>query len=92
MDGVNEAMRQDTLITLEPYTGERCHAFWRGYTADPAMRAEPYAYDERSIDAYDQVKVLQPDRVFFAICHQGETIGEIQFKRIDRIQLHTTLS
>ena len=79
-------------ITLKPYTPERCHAFWRGYTADPAMWSQAYIYDENKASEYYQSKVMQPDRVFFAVCLQGETIGEIQLKRIDRTEKHATLS
>ena len=85
-------MARDAHITLEPYTLERCLKFWRGYTADPAMWAEPYAYHEDKVKDYYKQKVLQPDRVFFAVCYQGETVGEIQLKRIDRAGKHATLS
>lgn len=79
-------------VTLEPYTQERCQAFWRGYTADPAMWEGAYVYDEARAADYYQSKVKQPDRVFFAVCLQGETIGEIQLKRIDRVRKSATLS
>ncbi|HPJ03518.1 MAG TPA: GNAT family N-acetyltransferase [Candidatus Limiplasma sp.] len=79
-------------ITLEPYTQERCHAFWRGYTSDPAMWSEPFVYDEQKINAYYQHTVTQPNRVYFAVCHQGDTIGEIQLKRINQTKKHATLS
>jgi RimJ/RimL family protein N-acetyltransferase len=92
IESKEKTMLEDTHITLEPYTQERCHAFWQRYTADPAMWSEQYVYDEQKIQEYYQTKVAQPDRVYFAICYQGETVGEIQLKGIDREQKHATLS
>lgn len=92
IESKKKTMQQDTRITLEPYTQERCHAFWQGYTADPAMWSEQFVYDEQKIQKYYQTKVARPDRVYFAICYQGETVGEILLKGIDRVQKHATLS
>ncbi len=79
-------------IALRPYTAERCHAFWRDYIADPAMLSQPYIYDPREIERYYQVKVGDPARRFFAICHGEEVIGEIQLKRLDFEQRCGTMS
>lgn len=70
-------------IILVPYTIERCHEFFKDYVADPAMTYDAYIYDKEKVDRYFQNKVLDASRLFFAICHNGKTIGEIQIKRID---------
>ena len=53
---------------------------------------DTYTYDKRKVDRYYQNKVLDTSRIFFAICHNGKTVGEIQIKRIDREKLCGTLS
>ena len=79
-------------IVLEPYTIEKCHNFYKDYIPDPAMTYDSYTYDEEEINRYYQNKVLDTSRIFFAICHNDKTIGEIQIKRIDREKLCGTLS
>ena len=85
-------MLEGRLIALRPYTLERCHAFWRGYVADPAMWAEEYAYDREKVDVYYQSKTSDPSRRLFAICHEDTVVGEIQLKRIDFSRGCATLS
>jgi len=79
-------------IILMPYTIERCHAFFKEYVADPAMTYETYTYDKEKVNRYFQNKVLDSSRLFFAICHNDKTIGEIQIKHIDLEKLCGTLS
>lgn len=79
-------------IDLLPYTIERCHEFWKDYVADYDMTHEEYVYDESLVNKYYKVKVLDDNRRFFAICRKGETIGEIQLKRIDFKDKHGTMS
>lgn len=79
-------------ISLQPYTLERCRAFWRGYVADPAMWEDDYLYDREKVDAYHQSKTSDPRRRLFAICHEDTVVGEIQLKRIDRSRGCATLS
>lgn len=83
---------QGEKITLVPYTIERCHAFFKDYVADPAMTYDTYTYDKEKVDEYYQNRVLDTSRVFFAICYDDKTIGEIQIKRIDKEKLCGTLS
>lgn len=77
---------------LVPYTIERCHAFFKEYIADPAMTYEIYTYDKEKVNRYFQNKVLDSSRLFFAICYNNKTIGEIQIKRINAEKLCGTLS
>ncbi len=92
MNEVVNVVLQGEEIVLAPYTIERCHAFFKDYVADPAMTYDTYTYDKRKVDRYYQNKVLDTSRIFFAICHNGKTVGEIQIKRIDREKLCGTLS
>ena len=73
-----------SLISLLPYTLRRCHEFWGSYTADPDMWEGEFVYVESKIDQYYQSKVRDPARIFFAICREGKTVGEIQLKYINR--------
>lgn len=79
-------------ITLVPYTIERCHEFFKDYVADSAMTYDTYTYDKEKVDRYYQNKVLDINRIFFAICYNDRTIGEIQIKRINKEKLCSTLS
>ena len=83
---------QGEKIVLAPYAIERCHAFYKDYVADPAMTYDTYTYDKEETDRYYQNKVLDKSRIFFAICHNDKTVGEIQIKRIDKKKLCGTLS
>lgn len=83
---------QGEKIVLAPYTIDRCHAFFKDYVADPAMTYDIYTYDKDEVDRYYQNKVLDTSRIFFAICHNDNTVGEIQIKRIDKEKLCGTLS
>ena len=79
-------------IILVPYTIARCHEFYKEYVADPAMTYETYTYDVEEVNRYFQNKVLDLNRLFFAICHNDKTVGEIQIKQIDMEKLCCTLS
>ena len=79
-------------IVLRPYTLERCHEFYQGYMADPAMTDDNYTYDQKNVNRYYETKVLDTTRCFFAICHNNNIIGEIQIKRIDLERRCGTLS
>jgi RimJ/RimL family protein N-acetyltransferase len=76
-------MLQGKLITLYPYTHERCHEFWKEYVSDPDMWEQSYTYDQDAISRYYQSKVMDESRRFFAICHNEKTVGEAQLKYID---------
>ncbi len=79
-------------VTLEPYTLEKCHDFYKNYVSDPAMTYDTYSYDREKINKYYENKVLDKDRLFFSICEKDRVIGEIQIKKIDREKLCGTLS
>jgi len=84
--------RRGELIHLEEYTREKCHDFYRKYIADPQMTELPFAYDKQNVDHYYDSKVLDKQRVFFAIMLTGSVIGEIQLKRINFSAGEATLS
>lgn len=79
-------------VVLKPYTLKRCHEFYKGYIADPAMTYDRYIYDAGKVNEYYQNKVLDNSRRFFAICCNDKVIGEIQIKHIDFERLCGTLS
>ncbi|SHH34545.1 Protein N-acetyltransferase, RimJ/RimL family [Clostridium collagenovorans DSM 3089] len=83
---------QGKRIFLAPYTLERCHEFFKDYVSDPAMTYNIYTYDKEKVDRYYEKKVLDTSRLFFAICYNDKTIGEIQIKQIDKENLSCTLS
>lgn len=74
---------QGKNISLETYTKERCHEFWSKYITDYDMWEEDYVYDKEKVDKYYEIKVTDKSRRFFAVCHNGKTVGEIQLKYID---------
>jgi RimJ/RimL family protein N-acetyltransferase len=91
-NGVVDLIIKGEKIVLMPYTIEQCHEFFSDYVADPVMTFDTYIYDIEKVDKYYQNKVLDVGRRFFAICHNGKTIGEIQIKRIDNEKQCGTLS
>ena len=85
-------MLNGKLVSLVPYTRERCHALFRVYEADGMMTETPFLYDEQRIDAYFAAKTSDSARHIFAIEHQGAVIGELQLKGIDTENKTCTLS
>lgn len=83
---------QGEHISLVPYTLEKCHEIYKHYSSDPMMTDQPYLYDKNMVDLYYRDKATDSTRVFFAISYEGNTIGEIQLKRIDTINKCGTLS
>ncbi|NLY21652.1 MAG: GNAT family N-acetyltransferase [Tissierellia bacterium] len=81
-----------SLITLKPYTLEMCHEFWSEYVSDPLMTDMPYKHDESKIDEYFISRINDETRIYFAICLNDKTIGEIMLKHIDAEESTTTLS
>lgn len=79
-------------ISLETYTNERCHEFWGKYVSDYDMWEVDYVYNKEKVDKYYETKVNDKSRRFFAICHNGKTVGEVQLKHIDVEQKCGTLS
>lgn len=80
------------MITLEIYTLDKCHEFWKEYVSDYDMWEEDYIYDKEKVNKYYKSKVCDKSRHFFAICYQGKVVGEIQIKCIDLKDKHGTLS
>lgn len=77
---------QGDRITLRTMTREELHAGKKLYVADPIMDPNPYVYDAEKVDAlyerhqqeqdfYLRLGIFQPD---------GQIIGELSIKRIDR--------
>lgn len=87
-----EPQLQGKMISLELYTLERCHEFWSEYISDYDMLEEDYIYDKEKVNRYYNTKVSDKSRIFFAICHNGKTVGEIQLKYIDLGSKHGTMS
>lgn len=79
-------------ITLQLYTLERCHQFWKSYIADPDMMDGSYKYDFNWVEAYYHRKVSDKSRAYFAICLADTVIGEIQLKNLDWVEKSATLS
>ena len=79
-------------ISLLPYTIDRCNEFWKEYVSDYDMLDEEFIYDKNWVNKYYQVKVLDKNRRFFAICRNGKTVGEIQLKNISFEDSHGTMS
>jgi RimJ/RimL family protein N-acetyltransferase len=85
-------MLQGALITLQPYTLERCHELWKAYVPDPDMWEGSFAYNKEAIDQYYQSKVKDESRRYFAVCKDEKTVGEIQLKYIDFEKSCATMS
>lgn len=79
-------------VTLQPYTLEKCHEFWREYVADPDMMDTEYTYSPEWVEKYYHGKVQEPDRRFFAVCVGDKIIGEISLKHLDPEKGCATLS
>lgn len=88
---VIKVLLQGEKIALVPYTIEKCHDFYKDYIPDAAMTYDTYTYDKEKVNRYYQNKVLDTSRLFFAICYNEKTIGEIQIKRIETEKLCGTL-
>lgn len=70
-------------VTLEQYSLERCHQLWSRYVPDPDMTREGYAYNREAVERYHAEKTGDSQRRLFAVCLDGEVIGEISLKRLD---------
>lgn len=91
------ARRKELVITLQPYTKDRVHEFFKDYVPDAMIYSKdedmtPYIYQEDRVEQYYETKVLDQTRRYFAICHGEKTIGEIQIKYIDYEKSSGTLS
>ena len=83
-------------ISLCVMTRELCHKLFQHWQNDPAIYMDKaqftgYHYDPKAVDNYFDTK-QETSRVLLAIMKDGEPIGEIQLKRIDRDRKECTLS
>ncbi len=83
-------------ISLCVMTRELCHKLFQGWENDPAIYMDKdqftaYHYEEAAVDRYFEAK-QEPSRVLLAIMKEGEPIGEIQLKQINREKRECTLS
>jgi len=85
-------MLKGKLISLETYTLEKCHEFYKSYIADSMLTDSDYIYDEFKVDKYYLTKISDERRCMFSIELDNKTIGEIQLKNIDTINKVGTLS
>lgn len=83
---------QGKSISLETYTNEKCHELRSKYISDYDMWEADYIYDKEKVNKYFESKATDKSRQFFAICNNGETVGEIQLKGIDLKNKCGTLS
>lgn len=79
-------------ITLQPYTPERCHQFWKTYEADPDMMDGSFSYDADLVERYWHSKCQKANRRYFAVCLNETVIGEVQLKAIDFEEKSAVLS
>lgn len=83
-------------ISLCIMTRELCHELYKGWENDPAIYMDmdsftAYKYDEAKVNTYFDSK-QDPSRVLFAILKDGNPIGELHLKQIDREKKTCTLS
>lgn len=75
-------------VTLEIMTRELCHKLYRGFQNDPDIYQDmtkftPFVYREAWVDAYFDRQAAK-QRIYIAILLDGEPIGEVLLKQIDR--------
>lgn len=83
-------------IALTPMTRPLCHEYFRKFEADPDIfmdmgRFTPYRYTPEWADRYFE-KQQSPDRAMFLILLDGEPVGEVGFKHIDRAEKECELT
>ena len=76
------------MVTLEIMTRELCHKLYRGFQNDPDIYQDmtnftPFVYREAWVDAYFDRQAAK-QRIYLAILLDGEPIGEVLLKQIDR--------
>lgn len=83
-------------VSLAPMTRELYHALYRGFVNDPDIYMDmqyfaKYVYIPEQADRrFDSLQT--PERVVFAIMHEGAPVGELQLKRINHERNDCTLS
>ncbi len=87
-------------IALVPMTRERMHEMFRDFVPDPDIfsdmalyeRARDYFYTRERIDAVFDRREAETDCLSFAVMLNGEAIGEVCLKHIDRAAGECALS
>jgi len=82
-------------IYLTEMTQELARHYFQRFQLDPALfldpaKYKPYVYDEAQCDATIE-RYRQMGRVYFAVMLDGEPIGEVVLKNINRIERHCTM-
>lgn len=85
--GNAEPEQQD--IRLEEETLPLCHAFFKDLEQAPELFENPadfapYVYDPAEVDRFFARRRTGEDRKYYVILLNGEVIGEVGFKHIDR--------
>lgn len=76
---------QGPRLTLRTMTRDDYHAVRRQYVSDPAMDVHPYHYDATKADAaFDTMQARDGFAYLGVFNPDGDIIGELVFKRIDR--------
>jgi len=75
-------------ITLTPMTRALCHEYFRSFENDPDIFIDmslfvPYKYVPEQVDQYFE-RQQAPDRAMFMVMLDGQPVGEVGFKHIDR--------
>ena len=81
-------MEQLEKVELTPMTPALCRAFYRGFTADPALymdlsRFAPFVYRAEWVEAH-YLRQQQLGRINFAIMQNGAPVGELLLRDVDR--------
>ena len=76
------------MITLKIMTRELCHKLYRSFQNDPDIYEDmtkfvPFVYREAWVNAYFDRQAAK-QRIYFAVMQDGQPIGEVLLKQIDR--------
>lgn len=76
------------MITLELMTRELCHKLYRDFQNDPDIYQDmtkftPFVYSEAWVDTYFDRQAAK-QRIHLAVMLDGQPIGEVLLKEIDR--------
>ena len=79
------------MITITPMTRELLHMFYRHFVPDPDIledrdSCDPYIYDADAVDREFEENAAEPGRMEFAVLLDGEVIGSVGLKHVDREQ------
>jgi RimJ/RimL family protein N-acetyltransferase len=70
-------------VSLVSYTSKSWHEFYYSFVPDPIMDATPYIYDYERVESAYKARMSDNTREYFAIVHDGKSIGQIYLKHID---------